>query len=77
VIPPDAGHKVAAPRQGWTTLPAEAKSEDSSGTALARAEEKVYGLLEEIHASQLAFRAVVVGHGAIRVNQPVGTNFET
>jgi hypothetical protein len=61
VLPPDAGHKVT----GWAALRAAAKSEDSSGPALAPEEEKVYGLLKEIHASQLAFRAVVVGHGAI------------
>jgi hypothetical protein len=37
----------------------------SSTPELTEPEQRVYGLLEELHASELAFRIVVVGNGAI------------
>ena len=51
--------------RGWNLRAADAKASDSSLPDLTPAEEKVYGLLQEIHSSKLPFRAVVVGNGAI------------
>jgi hypothetical protein len=61
---------------GWTTLLRTGESAATGDPKLTPPEEKVYGLLEEIHASKLDFRVVVVGNGAIlETTAKLGPNF--
>jgi putative heme iron utilization protein len=51
---------------GWTTLRESSNSAEApTEPVLTEPEQRVYGLLEEIHDSKLSFRVVVVGNGAI------------
>lgn len=51
-------------RSIWGSLK-QAATADSDNLVLTLPEQKVFGILEEIHASKLNFRVVVVGNGAI------------